>query len=428
MDATAKTLGGGARAWLQTGDRRKLALMVLLGFASGLPLSLSGFTLRQWLAEENVALGLVSLTANLGLAYLLKFLWAPLLDQIVPLPGLGRRRAWLLTAQPLAAAAILWLAFGNPAGDMTPVFAAGALVAFFSATQDIAIDAWRIETFPAERLGIATAAYVWGYRAAMLVSGSGAILLVGVLGWRGSFTAMAVLMAACMLITWAAPEPEMPQRVHEHGFAARLREGVVEPLREFVSRRGAWAMLAFVALFKLGEAVAGVMLPSFYRAMGFDRAAVAIAVGPLSLPASLAGITLGGWLIAKIRLGPALITTGFIQMAMMGLYVLLAYHPSEHLLYGTAVAESFVESLADASYLTYLSVLCAPAFTATQYALLSSIAPVPLRTLGGFTGFLAAALGWKLFYGVAMFSSLPGMILMLVILKWYPPRDQGKRS
>ncbi len=395
--------------------------MTLLGFASGLPLSLSGFTLRYWLSEQHVALGLVGLTANLGLAYLLKFLWAPLLDQVVPLPGLGRRRAWLLTAQPLVAAAILWLAMGNPTGNMLPVFAAGALVAFFSATQDIAIDAWRIETFPASRLGVATAAYVWGYRAAMLVSGSGAIMLAGVLGWRGSLLAMAALMLACMLVTWFAPEPEGPAMQHRHGFAARLREGVVEPLREFVSRRGAWVMLGYVGLFKLGEAFAGVMLAPFYQALGFNRAAVALATGPLALPASLAGITLGGWLVARIRLGPALIVTGFLQMALMGLYVVLAYHPARGLLYATSVTESFIESFADAAFLTYLSVLCAPAFTATQYALLSSIAPLPARTLGGLSGFMAAALGWKLFYGVAMLSSLPGMILMIIILRRYPP-------
>ncbi len=421
MDATAKVVDPETGSGTGPGAARNLFFMALLGFASGLPLALSGFTLRQWLSEEHVALGLVGLTANLGLAYLLKFLWAPLLDQVVPLPGFGRRRAWLLTVQPLVAAAILWLALGNPAGNMVPVFAAGALVALFSATQDIAIDAWRIETFPAARLGVATAAYVWGYRAAMLVSGSGAILLAGVLGWRGSLLTMAALMAGCMLVTWLAPEPAMAPRHHEHGFAARLREGVVEPLREFVSRRGAWVMLGYVALFKLGEALAGVMLPSFYRAMGFDRAVVAVAVGPLSLPASLAGIAVGGWLVARIRLGPALIATGLFQMAIMGLYVVLAFHPAEGLLYATSVAETFVESLADAAYLTYLSLLCAPAFTATQYALLSSIAPLPLRTLGGLSGFLAAALGWKLFYSVAMLSSLPGMILMLVILRWYPP-------
>ena len=417
MHTTAKATGAGGT--------RDLIFMGLLGFASGLPLALSGFTLRQWLSEQHVALGLVGLTANLGLAYLLKFLWAPLLDQVVPLPGFGRRRGWLLTAQPLLAGAIAWLALGNPGVNMVPVFAAGALVALFSATQDIAIDAWRIETFPAERMGVATAAYVWGYRAAMLVSGSGAILLAGVFGWRGSLLVMAGLTAASMLVTWFASEPRVAAVAHRHGIAARLREGVVEPLREFVSRRGAWAMLGYVALFKLGEAIAGVMLPSFYRAMGFNRAAVAVAVGPLALPASLVGIAIGGWLVARLRLGPALILTGFLQMAIMGLYVLLAFHPARDLLYVISVAETFVESLADAAYLTYLSLLCAPAFTATQYALLTSVAPLPLRTVGGLSGFLAAALGWKLFYAMAMLSSLPAMILMIIILLWYPPPSKA---
>jgi PAT family beta-lactamase induction signal transducer AmpG len=177
-----------------------------------------------------------------------------------------------------------------------------------------------------------------------------------------------------------------------------------------------------VALFKLGEAMAGVMLAPFYHDLGFNRAAVAAAIGPFSLAATIAGYGCGAWLLARIGLQRALIGTGFCQMAAMAMYVWLAASAGNHaVLYSTVVVEAFAEGVADAAFLTYLSGLCSAAHTATQFALLSSVAPLALRTVGGFSGFIAQALGWKLFYTVAMFASLPAMLLMLYILRRYPP-------
>jgi PAT family beta-lactamase induction signal transducer AmpG len=181
--------------------------------------------------------------------------------------------------------------------------------------------------------------------------------------------------------------------------------------------------LGYVALFKLGEAMAGVMLAPFYHDLGFNRAAVAAAIGPFSLVASIGGYATGAWIVARIGLQRSLITTGFFQMAAMGMYVWLAASAGNHVvLYSTVVMEAFAEGVADAAFLTYLSSLCSAAHTATQFALLSSVAPLALRTVGGLSGFFASALGWTAFYAVAMLASLPAMLLMMFIIRRYPPQ------
>ncbi|HTW26484.1 MAG TPA: MFS transporter [Acetobacteraceae bacterium] len=401
---------------------RALLLMAAYGFVSGLPLPLSGFTLRQWLSEGGVSLAAIGLTANIGLSYSLKFLWAPLLDQVRPplfLARFGRRRGWLLAVQPALAAACALLALSDPARAPIPCIAAAALVAFLSATQDIGIDAWRIETFPQRLQGAAMAAYVWGYRIALLVSVGGAIALATPLGWHGSLLLMAALVALGVPVTLLAREPagRPPARVGA-GFLARMRGAVVAPLRDFATRPRAGETLAFVMLFKLGEAMAGTMAAPFYRAMGFNRAQVALATSVPNLAASLAGAAFGGWLVIRLGAGRALVLTGFVQMASMGMYFALAVsHGDPHILYAKVVVEAFAEAMADAAFITFLSGLCSPEFTATQYALLSSLAALALRTIGGLSGFLAEALGWVPFYGLTIFTALPAMLIMLDLLR-----------
>ncbi len=402
----------------------RLAVMAAFGYLAGLPLPLSGFTLTQWLAEGQVSLGAIGLTANIGLAYTLKFLWSPLLDQRPPLP-FGRRRGWLLLIQPLLAVAVAALAMTDPVVHPLPTFAAAACVAFLSASQDIAIDAWRIESFPADQQGPALAAYVIGYRAAMLTSGAGVIAAAGTLGWNGALLAIAGLLALGAIVTLIAPEPAPPDAPAAAGpLAARVAAAIVEPLREFLARPGAWAILAYVALFYLDEALAGKMLAPLYRHLGFDRAAVALATGPLALAATMLGYATGGVLVGRLGMARALIATGFTQMGFMSMYVALTLLPGSHaMLYATVLAEAFVQAMAVAAFVAYLSSLCALRFTATQYALLSSIAALASHTVGGLSGFAAAALGWTPFYAIAMFAAAPSMVLMLYILRRFPPED-----
>lgn len=397
---------------------RRLWFMGVFGFLSGLPYPLSGFTLNYWLSSSGVSNKVVGLTAMIGLAYTLKFLWSPVLDGRAPVGWLGRRRGWLVIAQPLLAVAVAMLALGDPGGATGAVFAAAAAVAFLSASQDIVIDAWRIETFSPEEQGGALAAYVTGYRVALLVSGSLVFWAAKRVGWQVPLLGLAGLMAVGALVSLAAPEPvRVAGGAGAGGIRARVREAVVAPLRDFVGRPGAWTVLAYVALFYLGEALAGKMLAPLYRHLGFGPDAVA-AIGPFSLVATLGGYAFGAWVIRRIGVKRALIVTGFTQTGFLALYVVLTLRPGDYaMLYATVLAEAFVQSMAVAAFVAYLSGLCELRFTATQYALLTSVAALSSHTVGGLSGYAADALGWTAFYAVAMFSAVPSMVLMMRIIK-----------
>jgi len=404
---------------------RRLAVMVAYGFVAGLPLPLSTFTLRYWLSEGGVPLAAIGLTANIGLAYSLKFLWAPLLDQVPP-PGalrrLGRRRGWLAAIQPCLVLAAVALALTDPGAGPAASIAAAAMVAFLSASQDIVVDAWRIEIFPQRLQGAALAAYVWGYRVALLIATSGVIAGAGRIGWHWALLGVAVLIGVGPLVTLLAPEPaQPPPQAHPAGIVRRLREAIADPLVEFLARPGSIAILAFVALFKLGEAMAGIMTAPLYRSLGFARDTVA-ATGPFSLVATLFGIGFGGFLVVRIGVGRALLWTGWAQTLAMAMYVALAASPGDQpVLFATVATEAFAQGMADAAFLIYLSGLCSLRFTATQYALLSSVPALAIHTIGGVSGLLAGAVGWMPFYGLCMFAALPAMGLMLVLLRRYPP-------
>ena len=400
--------------------RRALGVMAGYGFVAGLPLPLTGFTLRQWFSEGGTSLAIIGLTANIGLPYVLKFLWAPLLDRPAPrwCARFGHRRGWLMVIQPLLVFACIALASCDPAAPL-PLVAAAICVSFLSASQDIAIDAWRIEIFPERKQGLALAGYIWGYRAALLLAGAGAIGLAGRLGWHGALLCVAALVALGPVVTLLAPAAHAPATVQiARNLGAAIRAAVLVPLRELLRQRDVGVTLAFVMLFKLGEAMAGTMAPPFYRALGFDRAQVALAIGVPSLAASLAGAAVGGLLVARLGARRALVLTGFVQMASMFLYFALAWSGGNPaILVAKVVLEAFAEAMADAAFITFLSALCTPGHSATQYALLSSLAAVPLRTVGGLSGVLAQALGWVPFYALTIFTALPPMLLMLLLLR-----------
>jgi MFS transporter, PAT family, beta-lactamase induction signal transducer AmpG len=408
---------------------RGIWMMAAYGFVSGLPLPLSTFTLRYWLSESGAARSLIGYTAYIGLAYSFKFIWSPVLDQVAP-PGLmrhlGQRRGWLATIQPALALAAVLLALTNPAASPATSIAAAALVAFLSASQDIAIDAWRIETFPQRQQGEALAAYVWGYRFAMLAAMTGVIWASGLVGWHAALLGIALLLLLGPVVTLLAkepvPEPGGPGREGTgETLTQRVRHSVLDPLQDFLTRPGALIILAFVALFKLGEAMGGIMTAPFYRELGFSKDAIA-GSGPFSLVATLAGITLGGVLVARIGVGRALLWTGSAQTVAMVMYEVLAHAPGQvPVLWSTVATEAFAQGMADAAFLTYLSGLCSRAFTATHYALLSSIPALAIHTIGGFSGVLADQVGWVAFYAICTFAALPAMGLMLVLLRRYPP-------
>ena len=405
----------------------QLRVMAALGFVSGLPLAVTALPLRQWLTEGGTSLVALGFTASIGLPYTLKFLWAPALDQIRP-PLLGRRRGWLVLIQAALVLACVVYAWSDPRLSPVVLVAAAVTMAFLSASQDIVVDAWRIETFTSDELrGTALATYIWGYRAALLVGGAGVLRLASTLGWHGALSVMACLLGLGVLATLMAAEPDaVVATPYGGGFASRLRLMVVEPFQDFMRRPGAGPILAFVMLFKLGEALAHTMAVPFYNAMGFDRNAIADATGVPGLVASLLGAAAGAWLIGRIGTGRALVVTGFVQMASMGLYFALAVsHGDWRILVMKITLENVAEGMADAAFITYLSALCSRSFTATQYALLSSLAAVGLRTLGGFSGVLAASFGWVGFYAMTILAALPAMLIMLWLLKRFPPAPLG---
>lgn len=387
--------GGRFAAYRLFSDRR-LLLMLALGFSAGLPLPLAaGQVLRQWFTESGMSLSAIGLTALIGLAYANKFLWSPFFDAVRP-PLLGRRRGWLVLLQLGLMAGIAAIGLTNPAHGAEATVALAVLVAFLSASQDIVIDAWRIEMLGEddERQAYGLAAYVWGYRIALLASGAGTLFLVSHIGWSGAYFYAAALMLVGVAATLAGREgvaaPAVPM-----GWGQRLRENVVAPFLDFVGRRYWLAILGFIALFKLGEALASIPLTVFYRSEGFTRDDLAAVGTVFGLAATLVGAVAGSWLVGRIGVGRALILTGLGQMLSNLMYLALVGGGRDiPMLFAQVGIENFTDGLADAAFLTYLSGLVNRSFSATQYALLSSLAAVPLRSLGASAGALAQALGW----------------------------------
>ena len=398
--------------------------MGLLGFASGLPIYLTFFTLQQWMSESGVSLRAIGLTASIGLPYLLKFLWAPLLDRLPPglLAGVGRRRGWLLPLQAALTGSILLMAASDPHRHPVGLVLAALLLAFFSASQDVVIDAWRIESFGPRLQAAALGCYVWGYRIAMQVSGAGAIFLAGRLGWHGAYAAMAACSLLGPVATLLVREPLRAARSDPPaGWEQQLKARVVAPLRDLLGRPGSGLVVAFVLLFNLGTQMADTMAAPFYHALGFSRNAVALANGLPALAAALLGAAASAFCVARYGGSRTLIISAMVQMASMGLYLALyRIGPQTAMLVAKVTLEGFAEALATTTFLTYLSRLCSAEYTATQYALLSSMAPIAWRTLGGGTGVAAQALGWPTFFSGAILCALPGILIMLTLMRRYP--------
>jgi len=397
-------------------DSRLLGLMICFGFMSGLPLPLTIFTLQQWFATYGIPLHSIGMTAWVGLPYTLKFLWSALFDRPAPwrLRRFGRRRGWLLIVQPCLAAACICLALTDPGRNITLTLLAALLLAFLSASQDILIDAWRIEIFPEHRQGAALATYIWGYRGAMLVSGAGAIGLAAAFGWQVSLLCMAGLLGLGAFVSLAAPESlAQAARIRAPGWQASVNAAFVAPLREFLSRPAAWQILAFVLLFRIGKVFADTTAAGLYRyRLGFTSAQVARA-NAFEIFGTLAGAVLGGWMVARLGAVRAVLLAGLVLSSALGLYlVLIAADHSQALLTAKVVLESLAMGVADTSFLAYISTLCSTAYTATQYALLSSLAAVALHLFSGFSGYAAEALGYHVFYTITMVAGLPALLIL----------------
>ncbi len=413
--------------------RRRVLIVMFLGFSSGLPLALSGSTLQVWMSEEKVDLRIIGLFALVGTPYTIKFLWAPLVDALdVPLLSqlFGRRRGWLVLSQLLLIAAIVFLGLSDPAANPWLVALGALLVATASATQDIVVDTFRVESLEPSEQAAGMASYVAAYRIGMLASTAGAIYLVKgfeLLGfvkhgaWSGGYMVMAALVVIGMITTIIATEPETS------ALAARLNEGrnsyqrlfsaAVGSFRDFFGREGvliASTVLAFVVLFKFTDALAGVMTAPFVIDLGFSKEVYASIIKVVGLAATLIGGFAGGLLVRACPLAASLWIGGIIQalanftfswQAIVGVDV--------GWLTFAIVTENFTSGVGTVIFVAYLSALCKnPLYTATQYALLTALSAIGRTYLSAGAGFIVVRTGWPIFFAICAAAAIPGLLLL----------------
>jgi PAT family beta-lactamase induction signal transducer AmpG len=392
----------------------RLLAILAMGFASGLPLALTGATLQVWLTESQVSLTEVGFFALVGTFYTVKFLWSPVLDR-VSIPWLserlGQRRAWLVGIAVLLGGAIAALGASDPTVSPWTTALLAVAVAFLSASQDIVIDAYRIELLNDDEQAAGAAATQWGYRFGMIASGAGALALASAFGWQRSYLAMAALVGVGVVAALASPEPTRP--LQQRSF---LRGAVVEPFLDFASRPRWLLILVFIVLYRLGDAMVGTMANPFYVKLGFSKLEIASVVKVFGIGATMAGIAAGGVIAYRLGLMRALVVAGLIHALSNFAFVAQAYAgPNVNVLAATIFVENFTGGLVSAAIVGYLSTLCNPAFTATQYALLSSVSAIPRTIFAAGTGWLAEQLGWPLFFSAGALAALPGIALAVVL-------------
>ncbi len=389
---------------------KKIFLLLLLGFSSGLPLALTAGTLQAWLAADNVNIVAIGWFALVGQPYTYKFLWAPLMDRYTPLPYLGRRRGWLLVTQVMLVVAIAFMGTLTPAHSVWLLGASALAVAFLSASQDIVFDALRTDWLEREERGAGAAVSVLGYRIAMLVSGAGALILADQwLGWSATYWLMAALMGVGMIATWFVIEPELKDPAPK-----TLDEAVVKPFAEFFSRQGAVALLLLVVLYKLGDAFAGNLTTTFLlRGPGFSLTEIGAINKGFGLAATIVGALAGGALMAKMRLYRALLLFGVLQAITNLGFMLLAASGKSYALMVTVIGlENLCGGMGTAAYVALLMALCDRRFSATQYALLSALSAVGRVYVGPVAGYLVEGLGWTQFFFFTFLIALPGLALL----------------
>lgn len=415
----------------------RVLIVLLLGFSSGLPLALSGSTLLVWMREFGVDLTTIGLFALVGTPYTLKFIWAPLVDALhVPLftRAFGRRRGWLVFSQLLLIAAILLLALTDPARSPLFVALGALLVAAMSSTQDIVVDAFRVESLPESEQAAGMASYVAAYRIGMLISTAGVLFLVSGFestgigrhaAWMWGYVAMAALVLIGTVTALLATEPEQSLRAEAatrgEDALTRVMHAAVGAFSEFLSRNHAITVLAFVVLFKFTDAFSGTMTAPFVIDLGFTRNDYAAIVKGVGLIATLAGGFAGGYVARRYSLVTSLWIGGVLQALSNLVFAWLAFvGPNQWALAAAISAENFTGAIGTVIFVAYLSALCQnPLHTATQYALLTALAAVGRTYLSSGAGFVAEATGWPLFFVISVLVAVPSLIL----LAWLQQRD-----
>ncbi|MFH1488042.1 MAG: AmpG family muropeptide MFS transporter [Pseudomonadota bacterium] len=416
---------------------RRLIIVFLMGFASGLPLLLSGATLSIRLTEAGVSLTAIGLFALVGTPYNLKFIWAPLMDRL-PIPGLsrllGRRRSWMVMIQVGLTASIVALGLSDPrsAPGMTAFFALA--VAFFSASQDIVIDAYRIDILDEDQQGAGAAMTQAGYRFGLLAAGAGALYLATAIDWSMVYGIMAGLVLIGFITALRAPVPEADKRIASEGAAEDtwLRRAILAPFAEFFQRnnpRVALLILAFILLYKFGDAFAGVMANPFYIKIGFTKVQIANVSKIFGVAATLLGVFTGGLVVKQYGILKSLLFCGILQMLSNLMFAAQASIGADvRFLFLTIGIENLSGGMGSAAFVAYLSVLCNAAYTGTQFALFTSLMAFGRTWLSASSGWLADRTDWVTFFVISTFVALPGLLLLLGMMKRLPLSVQTGRE
>ena len=414
--------------WRLLADRR-VALILALGYSSGLPLLLVFGTLSAWLRESGVPVTTIGLFSYLALAYSFKFLWSPLVDAFdVPVLArfVGRRRAWMLTCQIIVAIGLIGVALSNPTTSIAATAACAFLVAFGSATQDVVVDGWRIDAAPTSKQGVMAAAYQLGYRLALLCAGAGALYIAEYVSWHAAYVAMAALMSVGFVATLLAPvvdkapgaEPKPQAGAKRLAPKFSFAEAVVAPLRDLFQRKGLLliGILALVALYRLPDFVAGVMANPLYIDLGFSKTDIANVSKLYGVWVGMIGAFAGGIAVAKIGLRMSLLIGAVIGAGSNLMFSWLALEGAKLQLLVLAISiDNFAGSFAGSALIAYMSGLTAPGFAATQYALLSSLYALPGKLVGGISGFVVQAYGYATFFAMTASVGVPVVILCLIL-------------
>jgi MFS transporter, PAT family, beta-lactamase induction signal transducer AmpG len=387
----------------------KMLAILALGAASGFPNQLTESALQAWLKDSGLTNTAIGVTSYVALPYLLKPLWAPLLDRY-PLPFLGRRRGWMLVMQLALAAAIALLALQNPVASLGAVTACALAIVFCSATQDIAIDAWRNDvSLPSER-GPAAAANNLGYRTAAWVAAAFALVVADHFGWRLAFLILAGVMLAFCLASARAPEP-----VYRHAPPRTLRESIVAPLRELLDSPSAVILIAVVMLFKIGDAFANKLFTPFMMDVGFSKTEIGLIVKALFTASAVSGSVLGGVLMVRLGLVRSMLIFGVLQAASNLLYCALAVAGKSYpIMVMAVVIEHIAGAMGNIALVALIMALCDVRYSAFQYALLSALALLPRYSLGYPAGWVADHAGWYVYYVTSFALALPGLAMVWV--------------
>jgi PAT family beta-lactamase induction signal transducer AmpG len=434
VTAVPQTVSSEKPTWTDTFSvylRRRVLIVLFLGFSSGLPLALSGSTLLRWMAEAGVDLRTIGLFALVGTPYTVKFLWAPLVDALdLPLLSrwLGRRRAWLVLTQLVLIAAIIFLGVSDPASDPWLVALGALMVATASATQDIVVDAFRVESLDESEQAAGMASYVAGYRIGMLASMAAALFLVSEFerrlelseraAWTAGYMVMAVLVVVGIITSLVATEPPKSAQVEathaNQNAVARVVETAIGAFADFRRYDQVIVILAFVVLFKFTDALAGVMTAPFVYELGFSRDVYAAIIKGVGLVATLAGGFAGGFVARAYPLATSLWIGGILQ-AVANLSFSWQAVVGQDVIWLTfaIVTENFTSAIGTVIFVAYLSALCQnPLHTATQYALLTALSAVGRTYLSSGAGFVAAGVGWVWFFAICAAAAIPGLLLL----------------